>query len=478
MSYATAFHLLDGHGSTQPGWIDRYFKQTLATSVAFHVLVFIVLVSIRVTPIHDRPLASYQIELVDLSQHQASPTAAKKSTPVTPAEPPRVETPPPVPIPQERLAETFAGALKQVAVPDARAIPPAPNHRAPGTENVTPVPSELKDQPLNLQAPPDVSQLATRERPRGVQKSQAVVPSTSSSAAKSLQQSVESVAVPSITHPSSQMVPAESKAASPKAPERKRTLLASKGITLPPEAPRLSATAPMETLPDRPAKRAKKNPLSEALQQAVQSVVIPDMKASKPVSQTPVSTVASRKPVQNESVMPKMVLPPQAPKLATVEPSASTSNRPTRETIPSPDRNELGSRIAKLTIPDVDVSQQHETLNGTTSNKVKTKTKLKVAGSSPDGNPYWGRVWAKIDQEWVAPPVNIHQGNVLQVILEFRLERTGGVRNLSIQQSSGNEYYDLAAKRAVLAAVPLPGFPPDMTEQHFTLQFQFTVNER
>ncbi len=480
MSYATAFNLLDGHGSNQPFGLDRYFKQTLATSVAFHVFLFIVLVSIRVTPVHDRPLASYQIELVDLSEQQPSLPAArspkKKSAPVSPVIAPPVESPPP-----ERLAETFAGALKGVTIPDARPVSPAPSKTPSPGKEAPPATTQVQEQPLTMQAPPDMPQLATRERPIGIQKPQAPSVSNSAPLGKSLQQAVEAVSVPQSPHRSTQEVPAESKAASSKRSPKKLPLAASNEITLPPEAPKLAAAEPMEKLPERPTERVKKSPLSETLQQAIKSVVIPDRKSAKSPKQTPSTAPSPRQSAQDEPTMPKIVLPPQAPELATVDPTVSQSNQSTHDSVsqpvqPKPD--ELGSRIAKLTIPDVDRSQPHETLSGTKSNKVKTKTNLKVSGSSPDGNPYWGRVWAKIDQEWIAPPVNVHQGNILQVILEFRLERTGTVKNLTIQQTSGNGYYDLAAKRAVLAASPLPGFPPDMTERHFTLQFQFTVNER
>jgi len=510
MSYATTFHLLDGPGLTQSGGIDRYFKQTLATSVAFHVLVFIVLVSIRVTPIHERPLASYQIELVDLSEPQVSPSlpqpSEKKATPVTPAvsppvEPPPpvtqevappvetsppvappvsppVESPPPVPVPQERLAETFSSALEEIKVPESRNIPPVPPKTPLTSEPSASVTSPVKDQPLNMQAPPGVPELAPRDRPSVIQKPHTPSLSKSASLAKSLQQAVEAVPVPPTKHKSNQVVSAEAKAASPKRSRKMKALSASKGITLPPDAPKLAAATPLEKIPDRPSARVKKKSLSEALQQAVKSVVIPDMKAGKIAKKSPSRAAPPRQFAQRAPVMPKMVRPPQAPKLATVDPSVSRSTQATRKRVPQTKRDELGSRIAKLAFPEVDVSQPHERLSGTTANQVKTKTQLKVSGSSPDGNPYWGRVWAKIDQEWVAPPVNVHQGHLLQVILEFRLERTGGVKNLTIQQTSGNGYYDLAAKRAVLAAAPLPGFPPDMTERHFLLQFQFTVNEQ
>ena len=492
MSYATDFHLFDDHGDSQSGKLHRQLGQTLATSVAFHVLVFLVILSLHVSPIQDRPLASYQIELVDLSEQKPipspTPPAPPKKSPKpapAPAPPPvskSVPTPPPVEappvqVPQERLAESIAGALDQVSLPEAMPIP-VPQPSVPA---VSPAPeaSPTPEEPLNLQAPPDAPHLVNRERPSIGSKSEAPASTKAASLAKSLQQAVESVPVPSSTHRSSVMEPAESKAASPKRSNKKESLSASRNISLPGEAPKLADSTPVAKFSDQPSEKVKRPALSEALQQAVRSVVIPDRKTLQGVKTPPATSPSPHILPTEKPAMPKMVLPPQAPKLATVEsPVRPSDQSPPVPATSTPDRDELGTKIAKLTIPDVDVSQPHETLNNTPSNPVKTKTNLKVSGSSPDGNPYWGRVWGKIDQEWVAPPVTVHQGNVLQVLLEFRLERTGTVSHLTIRKTSGNEYYDLAAKRAVLAAAPLPGFPPDMTERQFTLQFQFTVNEQ
>ena len=83
---------------------------------------------------------------------------------------------------------------------------------------------------------------------------------------------------------------------------------------------------------------------------------------------------------------------------------------------------------------------------------------------------------SKIDREWVAPEVAVRSDQPIYVLLEFRVERNGAVKKLTIEESSGNKYYDLAARRAVMDAVPLPAFPSDMTEPYYDIQFRFTVN--
>lgn len=100
---------------------------------------------------------------------------------------------------------------------------------------------------------------------------------------------------------------------------------------------------------------------------------------------------------------------------------------------------------------------------------------LRVPGVS-GSNPYLARVQARISGFWTAPPVDI-SGRALTVTVRFRLERDGRVGSIIIEQSSGNDYYDMAAQRAVQSAIPLPPFPPDLTDSYFDAHFTFAVGE-
>jgi colicin import membrane protein len=105
------------------------------------------------------------------------------------------------------------------------------------------------------------------------------------------------------------------------------------------------------------------------------------------------------------------------------------------------------------------------------------ETTLKVPGMAPGSNAYLARVRQRISSYWSAPPVDVtEQAHV--VIVKFRLHRNGTVSGVSIEQSSGNEYYDLAGKRAVVSAIPLPAFPSELTESYFDAHFTFTVGEQ
>ena len=74
------------------------------------------------------------------------------------------------------------------------------------------------------------------------------------------------------------------------------------------------------------------------------------------------------------------------------------------------------------------------------------------------------------------PPADI-SGKALTVIVKFRLEQDGRVSKVTVEKSSGNDYYDVAATRAIQSAVPLPPFPPDMTDSYFDAYFTFAVGE-
>jgi TonB family C-terminal domain len=103
-------------------------------------------------------------------------------------------------------------------------------------------------------------------------------------------------------------------------------------------------------------------------------------------------------------------------------------------------------------------------------------TTLQASGVAA-GNPYLALVQRRISEQWTAPPVDM-TGQPLRVEVLFRLDKSGGVSKVVVERTSGNEYYDLAAKRAVLSANPLPSFPSDMSQAYFDVRFSFVIGER
>jgi colicin import membrane protein len=103
------------------------------------------------------------------------------------------------------------------------------------------------------------------------------------------------------------------------------------------------------------------------------------------------------------------------------------------------------------------------------------ETTLKISGSS-GSNPYWARVQALISSQWEPPPIDV-SGQTYTVIIRFRLQRNGTIKDVAIQKTSGNSYYDMAGQRAVLRPRQLPPFPADMTDGYKDIEMVFRVGE-
>ena len=110
------------------------------------------------------------------------------------------------------------------------------------------------------------------------------------------------------------------------------------------------------------------------------------------------------------------------------------------------------------------------------ASSVKTPdTALKISGTT-GSSPYWARVQAVISSHWEPPPIDL-AGQTYTMVVKFRLQRDGTIKDVVVQQSSGNAYYDLAGQRAVLKPRMVPPFPADMTDSYKDVEMVFRVGE-
>jgi TonB family protein len=109
---------------------------------------------------------------------------------------------------------------------------------------------------------------------------------------------------------------------------------------------------------------------------------------------------------------------------------------------------------------------------------VKTpETTLRISGTA-GSNPYWARVQSIISSQWEPPPVDMTgQSYTYTMIVKFRLQRDGTIKDVVVQQSSGNAYFDMAGQRAVLRPRVLPVFPADMADSYKDVEMVFRVGE-
>jgi len=216
--------------------------------------------------------------------------------------------------------------------------------------------------------------------------------------------------------------------------------------------------------------------------------------AAKPLPSKPVPATPPK----------RIELPPNAPKLGDLSPARAMKVEPPPQNL----RKEIDSLLDNLKVPDVpsppkesrqevqerqprpSVSKeidkelqklQPPTVAPSVAAKVpelkKPDTVIKVPGMASGFNQYLSRIQLKISSLWSAPPGDL-TGQSLEVVIKFRLHRSGTVSDVTIERTSGNEYYDLAGKRAVLNADPLPAFPREMADAYLDAHFSFTVGER
>jgi TonB family protein len=103
------------------------------------------------------------------------------------------------------------------------------------------------------------------------------------------------------------------------------------------------------------------------------------------------------------------------------------------------------------------------------------QTQLKTSGSSGT-NPFWGRVEAIIKSGWEPPPIDV-SGQSYSTVVRFRFYRNGTVKDVVVQQTSGNSYFDMAGQRAILKPRQFPAFPSDMTDAYQDVEMVFRVGE-
>ena len=226
--------------------------------------------------------------------------------------------------------------------------------------------------------------------------------------------------------------------------------------------------------------------------------------SAKPVESAKVS---APKPVPAPSAAPPMggkrrdmlqdlQLPPDAPKFGDLSPATKSvaqpqqaSKIPQRSTVSEDLNRELEEELkkikqfqpaAKLEIPK-EVKPSEASVKPAPQQEVKVpaaktpETTLRISGSA-GSNPYWARVQSIISSQWEPPPVDM-AGQTYTMIVKFRLQRDGTIKDVVVQQSSGNAYFDMAGQRAVLRPRILPVFPAEMADSYKDVEMVFRVGE-
>lgn len=211
-------------------------------------------------------------------------------------------------------------------------------------------------------------------------------------------------------------------------------------LQLPPDAPKFGELAPAKSV---------------ALPQQEAKVKVPDLPRIPDPIQDPVAAAPQRSRLSDEA---DRELDEELKKVAQFTPAAKIDVPKEVKAVDQPVKPEPQPQ-QEARVPTVQAPE----------------TTLKVAGSSGT-NPYWARVQAVISSHWEPPPIDI-SGQTYSVTIKFRLQRNGVVKDVTVQKTSGNSYYDMAGQRAVVRPRQLPPFPPDMTDAYKDIEMVFRVGE-
>jgi colicin import membrane protein len=188
-------------------------------------------------------------------------------------------------------------------------------------------------------------------------------------------------------------------------------------------------------------------------------------------------TQADVQKILNNLTLPEPTVPtsqPMTPPSArAVPPRSSMSEEVTRQ-LQRLDQVPSKAEPPKLELPKATTMPESQVASKPPTARTPVTT-LKASGVAA-GDPYLALVQRRISEQWTAPPVDM-TGQPLRVEVLFRLDKSGGVSKVVVERTSGNEYYDLAAKRAVLSANPLPSFPSDMSQAYFDVRFSFVIGD-
>jgi colicin import membrane protein len=231
------------------------------------------------------------------------------------------------------------------------------------------------------------------------------------------------------------VAPSAAPSAKPPMAEKRRDML--QDLQLPPDAPKFGDLSPA----------------TKSVAQPQQAAKVLDIPRVPDVAQDPVAKIPQRSTVSDDL---NRELEEELKKIKQFQPAAKLD-------IP---KEVKPSEAAVKPVPQQEVKIP----------AAKTpETTLKISGTA-GSNAYWARVQSIISSQWEPPPVDM-AGQTYTMTVKFRLERDGTIKDVVVQQSSGNAYFDMAGQRAVLRPRVLPVFPREMADNYKDVEMVFRVGE-
>jgi colicin import membrane protein len=103
------------------------------------------------------------------------------------------------------------------------------------------------------------------------------------------------------------------------------------------------------------------------------------------------------------------------------------------------------------------------------------KTRQASAASEIGTPQYRALVEQRVAARW-SPPDIFRDRRAVTVILAFELMPDGRVRSVKVVRSSGSNFYDQAALRAIFLSDPFPAFPKEVEEPSLEIRMTFSLD--
>jgi len=84
---------------------------------------------------------------------------------------------------------------------------------------------------------------------------------------------------------------------------------------------------------------------------------------------------------------------------------------------------------------------------------------------------YLNLIRQRIGKNWFWPS----ETGKRKTIIYFRIFKDGGISEIKIKQSSEEEFFDIAARRAVEFSVPFPPLPEGFPDEYLGVYFEFSL---
>jgi TonB family protein len=203
--------------------------------------------------------------------------------------------------------------------------------------------------------------------------------------------------------------------------------------------------------------------------QPVEIAPAPPAAAQQPPAPKAEPAPVRAKPQPKVTKVPKPVK--AAPKKGDMPELSRQKPKPTQKEEAKPATTEVAKTAPKEPISAPNVPSAEPAVPGAKTEGVGKVSP--VSGGSTQLSSYADIIRYSIGRNWNPPPV----GKGMKAKVVFKVLRSGRVfGDVTIEEKSGNDYFDMAAKRAILSSSPFPPMPEEFYKQY--AEFSVSLQEK